>query len=272
MRLHASPYALIHALKAHHHLLRQLIIRDIVSRYKGSALGVLWSFVTPLLMLATYSVVFGVIFQSRFGESATGDTPHFALTLFAGLMLHSWVAECLTRSPSIILQHSAYVKKVVFPLEILPVMVVCSGLMNVLISLMILVVALLCVTGTMPSTLWVAPLLLLSYMPLLTGISWILASLGTYVRDIQQLMQLICTLLLFLSPIFYPASSLPEWLQPYLWLNPLAFMVEQFRAVVIMGEGINITASCIMFALNCIVMQIGSWWFQRTRSGFADIM
>jgi lipopolysaccharide transport system permease protein len=220
--------------------------------------------------LATYSMVFGVIFHSRFGDGA--DTPYFALTLFAGLMLHGWVAECLTRSPSIILHHSSYVKKVVFPLEILPVMLVFSGLVNVCISMIILLAACLCITGAIVSTVWIAPLLLLSYVPLLCGVSWILASLGVYLRDIQQIMQLVCTLLLFLSPIFYPASSLPTWLQPYIWLNPLAIMVEQFRAVVIMGNSIDITHVVLMTCLNVIIMCIGYWGFQRTRGGFADIM
>jgi lipopolysaccharide transport system permease protein len=113
---------------------------------------------------------------------------------------------------------------------------------------------------------------LLIYLPLLCGISWILASLGTYLRDIQQIMQLVCTLLLFLSPIFYPASSLPTWLQPYIWLNPLALMVEQFRAVVIIGEGVNMAVLCFMATVNIAIMSLGFCWFQRTRGGFADIM
>jgi lipopolysaccharide transport system permease protein len=267
-----SLIAALKTIKNSKHLFKQLVWRDIVSRYQGSALGILWSFATPLLMLGVYSLVFGMIFKSRFNASSSADEPNFALILFSGLILHGWVSECLNRSPSIIIQHVSYVKKVVFPLEILPIMVIFSSIFHLLISLGILFFGLLITQGAIPiAALWVFMLIII-YTPLLCGIAWVLAALGTYLRDIAQLMQLITTILLFLSPIFYPASALPEWLQPYLFLNPLTVAVEQWRGAIISGITPNILHLVIIFIANVAIMQFGFWLFQRLRSGFADIL
>lgn len=273
MQAHSTQLsALIRAFKSNQHLLKQLIWRDIISRYQGSMLGILWSFATPLLMLGVYSLVFGVIFKSRFNGASSAVEPNFALILFSGLILHGFVSECLNRSPSIIIQHISYVKKVVFPLEILPIIIVFSSIFHLLISLIILFAGLLLTQGFLPfSALWVIVLIAI-YTPLLLGIAWILSALGTYLRDISQLMQLFSTILLFLSPIFYPASALPQWLQPYLFLNPLTIAVEQWRGAIINGVTPNMLHLLIILLLNILIMRFGFWLFQRMRGGFADIL
>ena len=263
---------LIRDLRKNGHLLQQITWRDVLARYQGSALGVIWSFATPLLMLSVYSLVFGVIFKSRFGAEDAGVQHSFALTLFSGLIIHGWVAECLVRTPTIITQHVSYVKKVVFPLEILPLMVVASSAFHLLISVVILLAGLLITEHALPISVIYVPLLLLCYAPLLCGVSFVLASLGTYLRDIAQLTQLFSTILMFMSPIFYPASALPEWLQPYLWLNPLGLVVEQFRGAIIFGATPDFSVLAVMFVVNMALMQLGFLWFQRTRKGFADIL
>ncbi len=268
----ASPNALLRTLCKHTHLLQQITWRDVLARYQGSALGVLWSFATPLLMLAVYSLVFGVIFKSRFGSGEELVQHSFALTLFSGLIIHGWVAECLVRTPTIITQHVSYVKKVVFPLEILPLMVVASSAFHLCISIAILLAGVLFTEGVLPLSVIYVPLLLACYAPLLCGVAFVLASLGTYLRDIAQLMQLFSTILMFMSPIFYPATALPEWLQPYLWLNPLGLVVEQFRGAIIFGIAPNLMIMGTMFVVNVAIMQLGFFWFQRTRKGFADIL
>ncbi len=271
MHYSASPQSLLKVFRKNAHLLSQLTWRDVISRYQGSALGVIWSFATPLLMLAVYSLVFGVIFKSRFGEASADAEHNFALILFSGLIIHGWFAECLVRTPTIITQHISYVKKVVFPLEILPIMVIGSSLFHLLVSIVILLAGLILTEGQLHLTVFYVPVLLFCYAPLLAAIGFVLASLGVYLRDIAQLMQLISTILMFMSPIFYPASALPEWIQPYLWLNPLAYVVEQFRGAIIFGVAPNLLHLGVMFSVNLVLMQIGFWWFQRTRKGFADI-
>jgi lipopolysaccharide transport system permease protein len=271
----ASPRALGVSLWKHRELLWQMTVRDIASRYRGSALGLLWSFVTPLLMLAVYTFVFGVVFQARFGAGAAAENPstlQFALTLFCGLIIHALVAECLGRAPNIILAHTSYVKKVVFPLEILPVMVLASACFHFLMSTGVLLLGLLLAHGSLPlSALWF-PLTILPLLPVLLGVNWVLAALGVYLRDIGQLSGLLAMLLMFLSPIFYPVESLPEAFRPFMYLNPLTHIIEAARGALILGIRPDVGMLAAYMSAGIAFACVGFWWFQKTRSGFADIL
>ncbi len=271
----SSPSALLRSIWTHRHLLRQITRRDISSRYRGSALGLLWSFITPLLMLAVYTFVFGIVFKARFGDAAAEtptDTASFAVTLFCGLILHGLLAECITRAPSIILHHTNYVKKVVFPLEILPVMVLTSSCFHFLMSAAVLIIGVLWSQGSIPITALYTPLVILPFLLTLLGTCWILASLGVYLRDIGQLTGLLSTLLLFLSPIFYPITALPEAFRPLMYLNPLTPIIGQLRDVLIHGIEPDLMLLGIYSLVGIITCCVGFAWFQKTRKGFADIL
>ncbi len=271
--LSACPRGMVTALARHRELLMQMIRRDVTSRYRGSALGILWTFATPLLMLAVYTFVFGVVFQARFGHGqADASTPSFALTLFCGLIIHSLFAECLGRSPVIILQHVAYVKKVVFPLEILPVMVLGSALFHFMVSAVVLAAGLWLSQGTLPATAWLFPLTVFPLLPLLLGMNWFLAALGVYVRDVSQLSGLLAMILMYLSPIFYPVEALPEAFRPFIYMNPLTCIIEAARGVMIFGTYPSLSALGLYTLLSTLFAWLGYWWFTHTRKGFADIL
>lgn len=250
-------------------LLLNMTRREIWGRYKGASMGLLWSLFTPLLMLVVYTTVFGGIFQARWGGS--GSTVEFALQLFCGMTLHGLVAECLTRAPNKLFDHANYVKKVVFPLEILPVIVVLSALFHTLIGVVILVAASIIIHKAVFVSLLALPLVLLPLVILSMGLSWFLSATTVYLRDLAQITGLVATLLLFLAPVFYPVSMLPEAYQPLMKLNPLTIPIEQLR-LVIGGHWPDWNALLIHGGLSLMFALLGFAWFQKTRKGFADVL
>ncbi|WP_336275055.1 ABC transporter permease [Vreelandella indica] len=267
-----SPRAMLVHLWRYRELIARLIKRDVLGRYKGSLLGLAWSFVTPIIMLVIYTFVFTVVFNARWGVEGEESKGVFALQLFAGLIVHGLLAEVLTRSPSLILINTNYVKKVVFPLEILPLIPLGSALFHAAISSLVLILAQLVVLGSIPWTFWMLPLVLLPLIVLTMGISWLLASLGVFLRDIGQTMGLIATMLLFLSPIFYPISALPESFHGVIHANPLTFIIEQARVVLLEGRLPDIGGLIKYLAVSLGVAWLGFAWFQKTRKGFADVL
>lgn len=272
---HASTLrALCSSLRAHGALLAQMVRRDVAGRYRGSALGVLWSFVTPLLMLTIYTLVFTHIFNARAGAATTPDahTGTFAVFLFAGLIVHMFFMECLSRAPSIVLAHGNFVKKVIFPLEILPVMILCTALFHTAMSAAVLLAGTALVTGTLHATALLLPLVWLPFLLLSLGLCFMLASLGVFLRDIGQMMGLVSMVLMFLSPIFYPVSALPEQWQRWAYLNPLTLIIEQTRTVLIDGAAPRWDLLGFYGLLGTGSVMLGFWWFQKTRKGFADVL
>ena len=267
-----SPVYMFRQLWLNWQLVFRLMRRDVVGRYKGSVLGLAWSFVTPIIMLAVYTFVFTVVFQARWGIEAEGGRAEFALQLFAGLIVHGILAEMLNRGPTLILGNVNYVKKVVFPLEILPGIPLGAAVFHGAVSLAVLVIAKLVLTGTVSATLWLAPVVLLPLVVLALGVGWLLASLGVYLRDIGQTMGLLTTVLLFLSPIFYPLSALPERFHPFILMNPLTFIIEQFRLVVINSGWPDWGGLGLYMLMSMVVTWFSFVWFQKTRKGFADVL
>lgn len=252
-----------------------MIKREVIGRYRGSFLGLLWTFVNPILMLAIYTFVFGVVFKIRLDPQSTDiydDKFAFALLLFTGLILFNLFSECLSRSPGLVLANVNYVKKVIFPLEILPLVSLGSALFHAGTSFLVLVTFMLVIDHPIHWTLICLPIIVLPLLLLILGLSWMLASIGVYVRDIGQFIGLILTMLLFLSPIFYPASALPESVRDYLFLNPLSFVIEQARAATLYGQLPDWSGLVIYYMLAAIVSWAGLMWFMKTRKGFADVL
>ncbi|HEV7253780.1 MAG TPA: ABC transporter permease [Mesorhizobium sp.] len=257
-------------------LISSLTRREIAGRYRGSALGMLWSLLTPLFMLAVYTFVFGYVMQSRWlipgTEMAEHSTAEFAVILFAGLLVFQYFAEVVSQAPSLILRNSSYVKKIVFPIEILPVVSAGAALFHAAISLLVLLAFRFAVFGSIPLTTLLAPVVFAPFLVMVLGLGWFLAALGVYFRDIAQIVAPIITASMFLSPIFFPRSALPEWLQPWLILNPLTVPVEAFRNVVMFGVQPD-WALLGYYALAALAVAVlGEQFFQTTRRGFADVL
>lgn len=252
-------------------LIIALIKRDVIGRYRGSFLGILWSFFNPLLMLAVYTFVFSVVFKSRWNVEGDSKT-EFALILFAGLIVFNLFSESVTRAPGLILSNVNYVKRVVFPLEILPWVTMGSAVFHSLVSWSVWLLAYLVFYGMPHITILFLPLVMLPLVLLTIGVMWWLASLGVYLRDISQLVGVFVTILMFLSPIFYPVSALPEWFRSVVIINPLTTVVEQVRDVVFWGNYPNLANLAVSLTISAIVAWLGFFWFQKTRRGFADVI
>jgi lipopolysaccharide transport system permease protein len=209
-RHYLNPVRAVRDLWTHRYLVQQFAVRDVTARYKGARLGLLWSILNPLLMLGIYTFVFSVVFQARWGVLQSGSKAEFALTMFCGLIIFNLFAECANRAPSLIISHAGYVKKIVFPLEILPAAVAASALVFALISTGILLVAVPLFFGTFSATLFFFPLVIFPLLLLSLGVGWFLASLGVYLRDIGHIVTVLVQILMFVTPIFYPISSVPD--------------------------------------------------------------
>ena len=254
------------------HLIEQMTRREIAARYRGSVMGVAWSFITPLLMLAVYTFVFSVVFKARWGISGNESRADFAIILFAGLTVFGLFSEVINRAPRQIVSNANYVKKVVFPLEILSWVSMGSVLFNSLISLVVLLLAQLVVNRSLPWTVVLFPLVLLPLIFASLGVAWFLASLGVYIRDIGQITTVFTTVLMFLSAIFYPLSALPESYQTWLRLNPLVVIITESRKVLIFGSLPDWSWLAVALLMGLVIAFAGFWWFQKTRKGFADVL
>jgi lipopolysaccharide transport system permease protein len=246
--------------------------REVLGRYRGSLLGMAWSFLTPLAMLAVYTFVFSQVFKARWGTLENEGPLGFAVNLFAGLIVFNLFSECANRAPTLVLANPSYVKKVVFPLEILAGVTVGSAGFHALTSLVVLAIFELIAFQSLPYTFVWLPLV---WVPLILGclaFTWVIAALGVFLRDIGQLVGVIVSMLMFLSPVFFPVSALPLQWQPILTLNPLAQVIEQTRKVLIAGEHPQATyliAGTIIAGLAC---ELSFRLFQKTKRAFADVM
>jgi lipopolysaccharide transport system permease protein len=248
-----------------------MIHREVVGRYRGSVLGLLWSFLNPVLMLAVYTFVFSVVFKARWG-SGEETKAAFALILFVGMIVHGIFAECVNRAPTLILSNVNFVKKVVFPLEIFPWIAMGTALFHSAISVGVWAVFFVFVKGYLPWTVVFLPLVILPLVLATLGFAWFLSATGVYVRDVSQTIGIFTTLLLFLSPIFYPASALPEPYRSLLELNPLTFLIEQARDVMVWERWPDFQRLAVYTFGGLVTAVIGLAWFQKIRRGFADVL
>jgi lipopolysaccharide transport system permease protein len=267
----ASPKGMAVSFWKNRHLIKLLVKREILGRYRGSMFGLLWSCLTPLFLLIIYVFVFSVIFKARWPQS--GDSrATFALALFAGLIPFNLFAECLARAPSLMLSNVNYVKKVVFPLEILPWVNMGSALFHALVTFGVWLIAYAIFLGAPPLTILLFPVVLLPLVFLTMGICWGISSVGVFLRDTGQFIQLAVAALMFLSPVFYPIESLPEVLRSYAYLNPLSLPIEQSRQVLFWAQ-IPSAMHFLTYAFASVVIAwVGFFCFQKTRNGFADVL
>lgn len=275
MNPHASPptppWAAVQTIWRHRQLVLQLSAREIRQRYRASMLGVLWSLLTPLFMLAIYTLVFSGIFKARWAGQA--DTHGlFAVVLFVGTSLHGWMAEITTRTPGLIAEHTSYVKKVMFPLEVLPLVPLLAGLFQCLLNLGVLLAALCLLGSELSWHVLQLPLVLVPFGLLLLGLAWLLAAAGVFLRDLSSITTLATAGLMFLAPVFYPMEAAPQSLQIWLRLNPLTFVIEQTRRCLIWAQAPQWDGLLLYGVIAALVAWIGFVFFQKTRKGFADVL
>lgn len=267
----AGPISMIFSLWRNRSLISQMTKREVIGRYRGSVMGLTWSFFNPILMLAVYTFVFSEIFKSRWVGVDTGKGG-FAILLFVGMIVHGLFAECANRAPSLVMTNSNYVKKVVFPLEILPVITLGSALFHSCISLIVLLAAQFLIMDQLYWTALLFPLILVPLILATLGISWFLASLGVYLRDVGHVITVLTTVLLFLSPVLYPVAALPEVYKPWLNLNPLTYIIEESRSVLLFGHLPQWGSLGVAVVVGAVIASLGFWFFQKTRKGFADVI
>lgn len=268
----ASLVALGKSLWRNRQLIVQMTRREVVGRYRGSTMGLAWSFLNPVFMLAVYTFVFSVVFKARWGLGGEESKTQFAVVLFVGLIVHGLFAEVLNRAPGLVLSNINYVKKVVFPLEILPVVSMGAALFHSMVSLGVLLLAFTIFNGYIHWTVVFAPVVLLPLVIVTLGLAWIFASLGVYLRDVGQTIGLITTVMMFLAPVFYPIAVLPQEFRPWIMANPLTFIIEQAREVLIWGRLPDWLGLGIYTLMALVVAWAGYVWFQKTRKGFADVI
>ena len=270
-RHYLSPVTLVRSMHGHRRLIGQFAWRDVMARYKGSYLGIFWSFAVPLVMLAVYGFVFSVVFKARWGINDESRLD-FALTLFCGLLAFNIFAEVVGRAPTLVVANPSYVKKVVFPLEILPVAALGSALFNAAIWLVILIPAWAVANHMISPTLWMFPLALVPLCLLSVGLAWFIASLGVFIRDIAHPVGIMIQVLLFMSGVFFAIALLPASYQRLLLLNPLVTILDNVRRTALWGQPIHWRSWSIATVGSLIVFQLGYAWFMRTKKAFADVI
>lgn len=266
-----SPWGVVRTLSSHRRVIYQMARRDMIERYRGSLFGFLWSVLNPLLLLAVYTFVFTVVFKAKWPGSA-GGSADFAVNAFAGILVFTIFAESASRAPTLVVGNANLVKKVVFPLEVLPWVPLASSLFHAGVSFLVLVAFTAIATGTVRPTAILFPLAIVPVLLLALGMSWLLASLGVFFRDASHTVGLLVTVLMFASPVFYPITSIPEGLREIFALSPIARSIEDCRLLVIQGVVPDLTG----FAAHTLVAALVAWaglaWFLKTKHAFADVL
>lgn len=256
-------------------LIATLVKRDFVSRYRASAVGLLWSFIQPAFMLGVYTVTFSLIMNVRFG--AENSPSSFVLYLFCGMLPWMAFSEALARSSTVILDNANFVKKLVFPTQILPVNMMLSALLTEGIGMIIFVLAIFMFRHSLHSTIVFLPLVLIPQVLLTLGLGWILASFTVFIRDLANFIHLILTAWLFLTPIFYPEAivlqaNMPNSFKRLFLMNPMFTIVSNYRRIFLDGKAVDFRALILLTAVSLVIFWMGYAWFYRTRKSFADVL
>ena len=263
---------LVETLVTKRDLVRQLANREFASRFRGSMLGSTWAIVTPLLLATVYTFVFNTVFKMRWTAAESQSNLDFAVYLLLGLAVHGIFVECLSRAPHLIVSNPSYVTKVVFPLEVLPFVLLVSALTNAGISIGVAILLNWLVSGSLHQTIVFIPLILIPYGLFVSAFVMIMAACGVYLRDLAQVVNVIIPVSLFLTPVFYPLTAIPPAIRNLMWLNPLTFAVEQIRSTAVEGLVPNLPGLLLYTAASLVALSVSFWLFQRLRKGFADVL
>lgn len=234
-------------------------------------LGIFWSVLTPLMMLGAYTFVFSVVFQPRW-QVPPGGNANFILLLYSGLLIFNLFAECASRSPMLVLENVSYIKKVVFPIEILPLVAMVSALVNFTIGFGVMMVLYLVMLGLPPATILLLPVVALQVVLFTLGFTWLLAALGVFLRDLRHLVAILVSVMMFLGPIFYPATAVPEAIRFVLYLNPLTPALEFSKDLMFWGVLPSAWQLLVTTAAAWVAAWLGYLCFAKLRPAFADVV
>ena len=253
-------------------LLWQFVKRSVSARYKGSMLGLFWSFVHPMMMLCVYTFVFSVVFKSRWGIDTGGGRGAFAIIMFCGLAMFNIISEAVNLNCGIVVGNPNLVKKVIFPLEILPLSQTIASFAVGMVWFFLLFLGSVFIFGKLSFTMLLLPLILLPLFLFTLGVSFFTSSLGVYVRDTPHIVGVVLQILFFVTPIFYPVSAIPERFRWPILMNPLTLLIEEARKVFLYGELPDWRFLGAAFLISLLVLHLGFLWFHKTKKGFADVL
>ena len=266
-----NPFGAAASLWSKRNLVKQFALRDFQSRFKGTVFGFLWSLVLPLVMLLVYTFVFSVVFNARWGSIGGDSKAMFAVILFGNLIPFNLFSDVLGSSSGLMLQNQNLIKKVVFPLEVLPVSRLCAAVIQALASFLIFLCGV-CFVGALHWQIIFAPLVLVPLMLYALGLSYMVSAVTVFVRDVGQLIGIFLTLLMFMSPVFYPADAVPAAVRPIFNINPMAIIIEQFRAVAVAGQYPDPVKLGVLWATSVAVALAGYAFFMKAKPSFADVL
>ena len=263
-----NPLRAINEIYQFRYLIGQLVKRDVLLRYRGAFFGVLWVFLAPLIMLVVFAYVFGQIFQSRW-PATEGEIP-FWLMLYCGLIVFNLFAETVSRSPNAVRSYPSYVKKVIFPLHILPLVPTGAALVHAAFNFGIFVCALLWFDA-LHLEVFLIPVVIIPVLFFATGLSWFLAAWGVFIKDMTQIVPIFVQLMMFLSPVFYPVSAVPAALRPLYQNNPLSVVIEVSRSLVV-GHPVEWSGWLVVLLTSILASMLGYAFFKHSRDEFADVL
>lgn len=251
-------------------LIRSMVRRDIMSRYRGSFADIFWTVLNPLLLMATYFFVFGIVLQSRFGPDNSRTA--FVLYFLAGMLPWLPFSEAVGRAPHVMLEHRNFIKKLVFPVEVLPVTQTLAALVTEAFALLAFVLGVFIIRGDFPLMVVWLPVLLIPRVLFTMGVAWFLAALGVFVRDLTQVIGFVLTLWFFITPICYPEASLPNEIAPILTKNPIYQFVRGYRELLLENRLLAFSALWKLWAVSILTFILGHAWFHKLRRSFADVI
>ena len=269
---YVSPGALRRDLWAHRRLVWALSQRNTQQLFRASWLGFLWTVLRPLVLLAVYTFVFGVVFRASWGPDAGGSRFEFAVALFCGLVVFGLFAECLGAAPGLVRRQPEYVKRVVFPVQVLPLVSLSSVLTVSAFGIGILLVGVALLRGGLPVTLVWLPLILLAVSVLALAVAWPLAAGGVFLPDLEQGTGIAVTVLFFATPVFYPLSAVPDPIRQFLLLNPMTLIIESARDAIVWGRTPRWEELCLLTLGAAVVAVVGYAAFMKAKRGFADVL
>lgn len=272
MMRNGGPISVFGTAVRHRHLIWRLALREFEAQFRGSLLGRFWAALGPLLLLGLYTYVFGVVMEARWPGAKTGGTLHVALLYFVGMVLFGFFIECISRAPGLLLENLAYIKKVVFPLEILAWVALVAALLRLFFGAVILILFYVVIDGLPPVSTLALPIVAVPLALVALGLIWFLSALGVYLRDVRQAMTVIAPALMFTSPVFYPMSVVPEPVRTILYANPLSFAIESARHALFDDDWPPLSGFIVYCLLACLFAWLGRLWFMRVRGGFADVV
>lgn len=253
-------------------LLRQLVVRNIATRYRGSLLGFFWTLIQPLLMLVVYTFVFTYVFQARWGTTLGNNKAAFAMIMFAGIACFNIFSEALTCCSVVIISCPNFVKKVLLPLELIPLATVISSFIIGIPWFIMLQIGSIVLLKGFSWTMLLIVLVLFPLFMMTLGIGFFVSALGVYLRDLPQLLGILLQILFFMTPIFYPIESVPPIMRSILSWNPMYYIVEGVRKIFLYGEVPTMAQWIIPWSIGFIFLGCGYLWFMKTKKGFADVL